>query len=142
VSAEFTDEARERLKDKLDAIGKAREPLMVAIKPLNEALLALAELEEMAVEEAGVELLDEICEGCERMLIVGDHGHRAADGPVMCEACSPTYADVLSQYEDATDRASLLVDLDLTEEELADQITSLKAMVAAGDGDKKNVVPL
>lgn len=138
----FTDEARERLKDKLDAIHKARQPIQLARQPLDDALKALDELHDAAVEEAGVELLDEICEGCEMMLIVGDLGHRAADGPVMCEACAPTYADVLAQYEEAESRASLLVDLDLTDEELASQIAALRAIVAAGDGGKKNVAPL
>lgn len=140
--AEFTDEARERLKEKLDAIDKAREPISTLMKPLREAMEAIDALHDAAVEEAGVELLDEICEGCSRLLIVGDLGHRAADGPVMCEACSPTYADVLAQYEETDGRESLLVELDVTEEEFADMIAQLKATVAEGDGDKKNVTPL
>jgi hypothetical protein len=138
----FTDEQREALKEKLAAIDDARAPIRALMEPLKKAMAAIDGLHDLAVEEAGVELLGEICEGCDRMLVVGDLGHRAADGPVMCEACSPTYADVLAQYEETEDRASLLVDLDLTEEELAGQIASLKAIVAAGDGDKKNVVAL
>lgn len=140
--SDFTDEQREALKEKLQAIDKAREPLRALMKPLQESMAALDALHDAAVEEAGVELLDEICEGCECILVVGDIGHRAADGPVMCVACSPTYADVLAQYEEADDRARLLVDLDLTEDEFAAQIASLKAIVAAGDGGKKNVAPL
>jgi hypothetical protein len=139
---EFTNADRERLKEKLAEIDKAREPIRMLMKPLREAMEAIDALHDAAVEEAGVELLDEVCEGCERILIVGDLGHRAADGPVMCEACSPTYADILSQYEDRDDKASLLVDLDVTEEELADMTAQLKAMVADGDGGKKNVSPL
>ena len=59
-----------------------------------------------------------ICEGCEKPLYDGDMGHACADGPYLCEACSPTVADCLRQYEqfkadgDVPENFDTLADLD------------------------------
>lgn len=134
--SEFTNEQREQLKEKLDAIDKAREPLRVLLKPLQEAMAAIDALHDAAVEEAGVELLDEICEGCECLLIAGDLGHRCDDGPVTCEACSPTWNDVAQQYREAGHEQSS------DGEEIGLTLADIEARIAAGDGGKKHVWPL
>lgn len=136
LTAPLSDDAREALKEKLAAIHKARRPLLVARQPLDDALRALDELHDAAVEEAGVELIEEACEGCDILLVVGDLGHRCADGPVLCEAHAPTWRDLLNQYQQK-DAAK-----DWDDPEVADGLAAAQAHVDAGDGDKKHVWPL
>ena len=76
-----------------------------------------------------------ICESCEKSLAEGDLGHRCADGPVLCEECSPTWSDVLQQYVDAAGEPTS----DRTPEELAEDQAAAQAQVDAGNGDKKHV---
>jgi hypothetical protein len=131
----FDDEAREKLKERLDAIHAARKPIQTAKAPLDEALRALDALHDAAVEEAGVELLDEACESCDRLLIKGDRGHRCSDGPVLCEACSPTWADILRQYQEP----DFAPDDPAEHEKVRALVVS---MCATGQGDEKNLEAL
>lgn len=128
-------DAREKLKDKLDAIHLARKPIQEVRKPFDDALRAIDALHDAAVEEAGVELLDDICEGCECILVVGDLGHRCGDGPVLCEACAPTWNDMAAQCREPDYMAD-------DPEGRADALAAVEAHIAAGLGDEKNVLPL
>lgn len=83
----------------------------------------------------------EICETCDKKLRAGDMGHRCADGPVLCEECSPTFADIMEQYEEAK-AAGTLDALFPFPEDAPDHYEACKARIAAGDGDKKNAYPL
>lgn len=132
----LTEEAREQLHEQLKALDAAAEPILKAREPYNVALAAIDSVRDSLIGAAGVEPL-EYCEGCSRLLIAGDLGHRCADGPVLCEACSPTFADLLKQYseegaaEDAEDPEGFALGL-----------AAAQAAVDAGDGDKKHVLPL
>ncbi len=85
---------------------------------------------------------DDICEGCDKVLSEGTLGHRCADGPVLCEACSPTWADVLEQYKTTDPDGDFGSFVDRTPEEFAEDLAAAQARVDAGDGDKKHVWPL
>lgn len=80
----------------------------------------------------------EICETCDRKLKEGDLIHRCADGPILCEECAPTWADILTQYKDETD-GDFGAFVDRTPEEMAEDRAAAQARVDAGDGDKKHV---
>jgi hypothetical protein len=139
--ATFTDEARERLKEKLDAIDLVRKPLLEHRKPLDEALRALDALHDAAVEEAGVELLDECCETCSRLLVIGDRGHRCGDGPVLCESCAPTWNDIRRQYDSDKQLGGFVESYETPKEaEEADRLVD--QMIADGKGDEKWLLPL
>jgi hypothetical protein len=85
-------------------------------------------------------MIIETCEACDKKLKEGDLGHRCADGPVLCEECSPTWADVLTQYNESDGDFGSFVDK--TPEEMAEDRAAAQARVDAGDGDKKHVWPL
>lgn len=69
-------------------------------------MVRMAELVEAEREAILEQLGDEVeivgtCEGCDKLLLTGDQGHRCEDGPILCEACSPTYADALKWFKEA-----------------------------------------
>jgi hypothetical protein len=39
------------------------------------------------------------CEGCDKMLFVGDVGLRCDDGPVLCAEHAPTWAEAKTQWD-------------------------------------------
>lgn len=131
---DFTDDQREALKERLASLDKARRPLLKAREPLDEAIHAIDEMADEAEADAGVEIVGN-CEGCQRMLIVGDLAHQCADGPLFCETCAPTWNDLAAQY---TDSDHLIVD----DSEGKTVVTHVSERIAAGEGDKKHVWPL
>lgn len=131
----MTDEQREALQERLKELDKAGAAILKARKPFDVALASIDAVRESVIADAGVELLDETCEGCERHFFVGDLGHRCADGPVLCEACAPTWKDLKGQIEEG------YVDPDELCHGALDRET-IEARIAAGDGDKKHVYPL
>lgn len=83
----------------------------------------------------------EICETCSKPLGSGDLVHRCDDGPVLCEECAPTYNDIRREY-DAAKAEGRFETMFQFPEDAAENDRDLDAVIAAGDGDKKNVAPL
>lgn len=46
------------------------------------------------------------CEGCRRALFIGDKGLTYDDGPTLCEACAPTYAESLEALREEAQRST------------------------------------
>lgn len=40
------------------------------------------------------------CEGCLNLVLYGDQGHQSEDGCILCEECSPSWADIKRQWDD------------------------------------------
>lgn len=85
--------------------------------------------------------LNEICEGCDKVLRPGDLVHVCDDGPVLCEACAPTFNDIRHQYDEAK-AAGHFETMFTWPEDAPDHDAGLDAQIAAGNGDKKHVWPL
>lgn len=67
-----------------------QDAAIMAIEAVRDALL-----ERHAVEIAGT------CEGCERLLFVGEQGHYTEDdGCTLCVECSPTWGDIKRQWDE------------------------------------------
>lgn len=134
-SAPKLDEAgREKLKDQLKELEAAEAAIAAARKPFDTAMTAIDTIRESLLLEHDVDIAD-TCEGCDKLLFVGELGHRCADGPTLCEACAPTWSDLLAQYIAAKGETTS----DRTPEELADDQAIAQAHVDAGDGDLKHV---
>lgn len=142
------------LESQLAAIGDAEKALDALMEPLRQQmqpyLAALSQLQgvrDTLLEAAGVELADETCEGCGCVLFTGDLVHRCADGPILCQACAPTFRDVLHQWQqklaedDAQTDPAFKLDAD-DRREAEDIVTRMMAVLAIGEGDKKAVQPL
>ncbi len=84
----------------------------------------------------------EICEGCEKTLRSGDLACSDADGCFFCEACAPTWADTLREWEEVVADPDRLSEMDFTAEEAGDRIAAVKANIARLGADAKNVSPL
>lgn len=81
-------------KVEFDAIEAERNELL---KPTNERYCSAQErIEE--IEDACDGLLG-VCEGCSNPIWEGEKVYSYDDGPMMCEACAPTYADMLADRE-------------------------------------------
>jgi hypothetical protein len=128
----LTDEDREKLKARLDEIAAAEETIRKARKPFDDAIGALDTVRQQLLDEHEAEIAD-TCEGCSRLLFVGELGHRCADGPTLCLSCSPTWNDLAKDY-------ATMSDDDISDEAVSRE--TIQARIAAGDGDKKNVWPL
>lgn len=68
------------------------------------------EAESVAVERATEALKDgfdqdyvSTCEGCSDIILAGDQGHRCLDGELLCKACTPSWDDVKSQWDEGRD---------------------------------------
>lgn len=94
-----TTEQRAELKAQLEAVNLAMAPVFDAMKPLNAVLVGLQALRDTLLATAGVtgEYLE--CEDG-HLILPGDKYHSCDDGPLLCEACAPTYADSLKQVEE------------------------------------------
>jgi hypothetical protein len=76
------------------------------------------------------------CESCNRKLYEGDRGFSYRDGPITCEECSPTLADVIDQ-----NREHLAIP-DLDDDDREDAERSLRSMLdrlAAGESAASKV---
>lgn len=83
-----------------------------------------------------------ICESCEKTLNDGDMACSDGDGCLFCEACAPTWADTLAEWEEIASDNDRLDELDMSEEDVAERIQRVKAKMAQFGADAKNVCPL
>lgn len=77
----------------------------------------------------------EHCEGCGGLIVGGEPAHHYSDGPVTCIECAPTYAESEKEIAEQLLHSESPDDHD----ELTRSLTNVRARIAAGDGDKKNV---
>lgn len=133
----MTDDEREKLKERLDALDKASGKILEARKPFDEALNAIDDVREGLLAEHDADVLG-TCEHCMRLMFEGELGFRYEDGPIMCEACAPTWSDlkveqdeliVSGNFEDSYEDA----------EAAKDARESVLGHIEAGDGDKRYV---
>jgi hypothetical protein len=132
----MTENEREALSRKLKRIGEMQSNIREHMKPFELTLRLLGEMADEALEAAGITDEASNCEGCERLLIPGDLVHTFSDGPIFCEACAPTYGDIVKEYE-ATSEQNLQSWLDDDRSK-----TEIVAAVAAHDPNQKAVHPL
>jgi hypothetical protein len=144
--AKFSPEWRERLGDKVAPLNVAIASLNEHIKPVTAAIAALKEQIDGILRSFGItESYDDIetCESCQAFVLEGDLAHRCLDGPTLCVECAPTWSDmekqVLEQIEDGKADPSSLDEDDGGIEALEVSLASVRAHIAAGDGDKKHV---
>lgn len=97
TEAELRDDKREQLRQALKVLDEAEASIMVSMKPLRLAMDGVATAREVLLEGQGIEPVGE-CEGCSKLLISGDKGFRCDDGPLLCEAHSPTWGDAEGQW--------------------------------------------
>lgn len=90
---ELTEEGRKELQAGLKMLEDAEASILSAMKPMKLAMDGVVMCREILLDKRGLEVAGE-CEGCERLLLIGDKGHRCDDGPILCEACSPTWGDI------------------------------------------------
>ncbi len=81
----------------------------------------------------------EICECCEKTLRSGDLACSDVDGCYFCEACAPTWADTLREWQEVVADPDRLNEMDLTAEEAEDRIAVVKAKITSLGADAKNV---
>lgn len=122
METKLTDDQREELDRKLSDLGDAISGIDKAAEPFDAARHALQGIYDGLVEDAGIEIIGH-CEGCERLLIEGDKGHRCDDGPILCEKCSPTYGDSRKQALERQGEGN---------EEAGEQVADIDAYVASG----------
>ena len=91
----------------------------------------------MTIAEAEDGTITETCEHCSKTINEGDLYFPFDDGPVLCEACSPTWGDAESMH--AADR-EIGEDEDMKEARL-DFAKRLEEHLAAG-GSKDEKLPL
>lgn len=133
---EISDDKRSELQRRIQALDESIEEIEKLRAPYDKAIQALATIREEIIDaDAGKEIAD-TCEGCSKLLFVGELGHRCEDGPTLCEACAPTWSDMKQQY---TDDALKPEDRHETYDE---DLAAIDAHIAAGDGDKKHAWPL
>lgn len=129
----MTDEERAALKDELKGLSDAQAAIEAASKPFDDALRAIEQVRDALLERHGVEIAGE-CETCERLLFAGDKGHVCGDGPVLCEDCSPTYADLQKQLLERSQSGGF------SEDDLQEQRDSLAAYLSAGGDPGAKIV--
>lgn len=95
----FDIERRLKLRAALDALAA-----LDAACPV-EGFMA----ESLAVENAVEALKDGFgkdvaptCEGCSKIILFSDQGHRCLEGEYLCEECTPTWEDVKAQWDDGS----------------------------------------
>lgn len=123
----MTDEERTALQEQLVELDKASGQIGDAMQPFRDALAAIDGVREALLTRHNVEIAGQ-CEGCERLLFVGDMGHRCEDGPMLCAECSPIYADVLKQARERLGEG---------DQDVADTVTALEQRLADGSIDDK-----
>lgn len=131
--------ARDKLKPLLEALTDAESKIQEAKHPFMLALEAI-DLVRSELLDGHPEVVGE-CEGCDTLLFEGDKGHRCDDGPLLCEACSPTYGDSLTQLREC------LADKDIGDDDRAEwesSIAHIEAAIGAGTltAETKNVSAL
>lgn len=77
-----------------------------------------------------------ICEHCEKKLYEGDKGFLYADGPILCEACAPTWNELKAEQDEGI-RAGDFKDWFDEPEDAEDARESVLAHIAAGEGDQR-----
>jgi hypothetical protein len=128
--AALTDDQREALRRRLDVFDQSIAQLEKQREPWDKAIAALQEIREDVIEDVtGAELAGNR-EGCDRLLFIGEQGHRCVDGPILCVACAPTWSDLKAQYADKRAKGEPVAD--------ADDV-AIDGRIAAGDGDKPYV---
>jgi len=132
------DEAgREKLRDQLKVLDDGIAAIHQARKPFDDAIMALDTQKQQLLDDHDADVAG-TCEGCNTLLLAGDKGHDCNDGPVLCEACAPTWNDLRKQYDDMKAKGEFL---DAFESHTAahEADAHVAAQVAAGKGDEKNV---
>jgi hypothetical protein len=131
----LSEDAREKLQEKLAELGKAISAVEEARKPFDDAIAALVMVRDAVIEEAiGDKDIVGSCEFCERLLLDGDKGHRGTDGVIVCEACAPTYGCLKKQREE------MVAESDDPEDDNALCLASIEAHIAAGGSLDDKVV--
>ncbi len=106
------------------------------IAPLRKALKELEDLRKDLIEPYADDIVGN-CEGCGRLLFVGDKGHRCHDGPILCAECAPTWNDIGAQWNEMKGSADDDPDLRFKFWEAFAQHAA-----AGGTGDDKALVTL
>lgn len=96
------DATRQSLKETLACFDEAEDAIRKARKPFDDAIIKIDEARSNILERHDAEIVGE-CEGCSKLLIVGDKGYRYDDGPILCEGCSPTFAEADENWDGCTD---------------------------------------
>src|SRR5262245_22009828 len=92
------DKTRTDVQAQITALDKADESVRLARKPFDDVLDTIETLRQSILDKHDVEIAG-TCEGCSKLLFIGDRGHRCGDGPLLCAECSPTWADVKEQWD-------------------------------------------
>lgn len=133
------DEAtRASITEQYDALIKAQQNIETMMKPFHDAIGQIVTARDLLLEQHGGLEVHGTCEGCDKLLFVGEPGHRCSDGPTLCEDCAPTHADCLQQMKERVGE----IDDEEDRRDLQDDIASVEAIVNAGGGDTKAVFPL
>lgn len=130
-AVKITDEVRASIAEQMKALDDAGAEISKLIEPLRRASDGIEAARILLLDSHGVEIAD-TCEGCSKILFVGEMGHVCGDGPTLCEACSPTWADCLTQLSEPSDDSE-------DEAERQESIKAVQAQIDAGNGDKKHV---
>lgn len=135
----MTDEERDALREKLDGLAAAEQSIYDAMKPYRAALTALEATRDMLLAGIDADITGK-CESCSKLLFTGEPGHRCADDPILCETCSPTWADMQRQAQEIFTSP----DADSDQVELATRnLEAVQAHLEAGGSlEDKNVSPL
>lgn len=92
------DKERDVLKEELAALDAAEVSIRKARRPFDEAIDAVETVKQNLLDKHAVEIAGH-CEGCGRLLFVGDKGFRCDDGPILCAECSPTFGDAEGNWK-------------------------------------------
>lgn len=137
AGAGLTDDQRDALDTKLKRLDAAIAGIEKARRPFDDAIAALQEQRDCTLEDYGVDG-DPIgnCAHCGILLLPGDLGHCDSEASlVWCEACAPTWNDVLANYKECEN----LERVDVEPEDFALGLETAQARVDDGDGDRKHV---
>jgi hypothetical protein len=136
----MTEEQRDELRQQLTELGAAIAEIEKARKPFDLAISALVGVREALLEQHEADVVG-TCEGCSNPILSGELGHSCNDGPVLCEACAPTWNDIRREYDEAK-AAGAFEEIFDDPDMAAFHDKTVADRIAVGDGDKKHVWPL
>jgi hypothetical protein len=97
---DIDDKTRRSIQEQFKALDAARAAIELAMKPFRDAEAEILVARELLLEHYEIEIAG-TCESCDKLLFVGEQGHRDDEGVMLCAEDSPTWADAAHSWQEA-----------------------------------------